>query len=70
MKILKMLLYIKKITRCEQRSFRSYRHYVFTEINNKIAISSNDDKRIWLDGNLDMTYQYGSPTLKKILKQK
>ena len=57
----------KKITRCVQRRFRSYNHYVFTEINNKIAICPHDDKRIWLDGNLDMTYQYGSPTLKRLL---
>ena len=59
----------KKITRCVQRGFRSYGHYVFTEINNKIAISPHDDKRIWLDGNLNMTYQYGSPTLKRLLDQ-
>ena len=39
----------KKITRCKQREFRSYSHYVFTEINNKIAISPHDDKRIWLN---------------------
>ena len=63
-----MLLYIKTITRCTQREFRSCSHCVFTEINNKIAISPHDDKRIWLDDNLNMTYQYGSPTL-KILNQ-
>ena len=59
----------KKITRCIQRGFRSYNHDVFTEINNKIAISPHGDKRIWLDGNLNVTYQYGSPTLKKLLDQ-
>ena len=59
----------KKIIRCIQRRFRSYNHDVFTEINNKIAISPHDDKRIWLDGNLHVTYQYGSPTLKKLLDQ-
>ena len=57
----------KKITRCKQREFRSYSHYVFTEINNKIAISPRDDKRIWLNDNLNMTYQDGSPTLKRLL---
>ena len=57
----------EKITRCIQRGLRSYSHYVFTEINNKIAISPYDDKRIWSDGNLNMTYQYGPPTLKRLL---
>ena len=60
----------KKITRCIQRGFRSYSHYAFTEINNKIAISPHDDKGIWLNCNLSVTYQYGSPTLKKIIKSK
>ena len=64
-----MLLYIKKITRCIQRGFRSYSHYVFTEINNKIAISPHNDKIILLNGNLNMTYQYGSPTLKRLLNK-
>ena len=64
-----MLLFIKKVTRCIQRGFRSYSHYVFTEINNKIAISPHDDQRIWLNGNLNMTFQYGSPTLNRLLNQ-
>ena len=55
-----------KITRCVQRFFRSHRHYVLTEAHNKIAIRARDDKRIWIDGCLSMTYQHGSPTLKSI----
>ena len=60
----------KKIIRCIQRGFRSYSHWVFTEINNKVAISPHDDERVWIPGNTSMTYQYGSPTLKMILKNK
>ena len=35
----------KVITRSQQR-FRSYNHKLYTEEVNKIALSSNDDKRI------------------------
>ena len=59
----------EKVTRCIQRGFKSYGHNVFTEINNKIAVNPHDDKRIWINGNTSMTYQYGSPTLEIILKQ-
>ena len=36
----------KLILKTQQR-FKSERHNVFTEEGNKIALSSNDDKRIW-----------------------
>ena len=35
----------KSISKTEQR-FKSEKHNVFTEITNKIALSSNDDKRM------------------------
>ena len=57
-----------KITRYAQRVFRSHRHYVLTEAHNKTAIRARDDKTIWTKGCLSMTYQYGSPTLKKMLE--
>ena len=59
---------LNSIKRCVQTVIRSYRHNVYTEDVNEIAISARDDKRIWLKNVYDMTYQYGSPTLKKILK--
>ena len=58
---------LSNIKRCVQTVIRSYRHNVYTEDVNKIAISASDDKRIWLKDVYDMTYQYGSPTLKKLL---
>ena len=59
---------LDKTKRCVQIVIRSYQHNVFTEDVNKIAISARDDKRIWLEGVYDMNYQYGSPTLKRLLK--
>ena len=35
----------KSISKTQQR-FKSEKHNVFTEITNKIALSSNDDKRM------------------------
>ena len=60
----------KKITRCVQTVFRLYDHWIFTQGENKIATSPHDDKRIWVEGNTSMTCQYGSPTLKELLKNK
>ena len=60
---------LNKAKRCAQTVIRSYQHNVFTEDVKKIAISARDDKRIWLEGVYDMTHQYGSPTLKRLLKQ-
>ena len=59
-----------KTTICTQHKIRSYTHQVFTEGVNKIAISLNDDKRIRINNNTTMTYQYGSPTLELILDKK
>ena len=64
--MLMLLCQIKQ--RCVQTVIRSYQHDVFTEDVNKIAISATDEKRIWLEGVYDMSYQYGSPTLKRLLK--
>ena len=41
-----------------QQRFKSERHNVFTEKNNKIASSSNDDKRMQSIGSIE-TYAYG-----------
>ena len=55
---------LDKTKRCVQTVIRSYQHNAFTE-----AISARDDKRVWLEGVYDMAYQYGSPTLKRLLKE-
>ena len=60
---------LNKTKRCVQTVIRSYQHNVFTEDVKKISISARDDKRIWLEGVYDMTHQYGSPILKRLLKQ-
>ena len=42
-----------------QQRFKSENHEVYTENNNKIYLSSNDDKRIVaLDGIMSYTYGY------------
>lgn len=60
---------LDKTKRCVQTVIRSYQHNVFPEDVDKIAISARDDKRVWLEGVYDMAYQYGSPTLKRLLKE-
>ena len=60
---------LKKTTRCVKTVFKTYEHWVFTQDENKIAISPHDDKRIWLKDNISMPYQSSSPTLKKIFKK-
>ena len=50
------------IIRSQQR-FRSYNHKVYTEEVNKIALSSNDDKRIQTYDKVT-TYPYGTNMLK------
>ena len=48
----------KTIYRSQQR-FRSYYHHVYTEEVNKIALSSNDDKRLQTSDKIT-TYLYGT----------
>ena len=52
----------KVVIRSQQR-FRSYNHKVYTEEVNKIAISSNDDKRIQTFDKVT-TYPYGTNVFK------
>ena len=52
----------KVIIRSQQR-FRSYNHKVYTEEVNKIALSSNDDKRIQTFDKVT-TYPYGTNVFK------
>ena len=52
----------KIIIRSQQR-FRSYNHKVYTEQVNKIALSSNDDKRIQTYDKV-ATYPYGTNVFK------
>ena len=56
----------KSILQAQQR-FKSERHTVFTEEINKIALSSNDDKRIQPIDSLE-TYAYG--TSKDLVSEK
>ena len=44
-----------------QQRFKSERHNVFTEEINKIALSSDDDKRMHSVGSIE-TYAYGMNT--------
>ena len=52
----------KVIMRSQQR-FRSYNHKVYTEVVNKIALSSNDDKRMQTFDKVT-TYAYGTNVFK------
>ena len=46
-----------------QQRFKSYNYDVYTEEGNKIALSSNDDKRLQTFDNIT-TYPYGTNALK------
>ena len=52
----------KNVYRSQQR-FKSYNHDVYTEEVNKVAISSNDDKRIQTSNGIE-TYPYGTNAFK------
>ena len=57
MKIKKNALFNDKVIIRSQQRFRSYNHKVYTEEVNKIALSSNDDKRIQTSDRVT-TYPY------------
>ena len=52
-----------KIILKSQERFRSVHHWVYTEEVNKIAQSSNDDKRLQTYDKIT-TYLYGTPAIK------
>ena len=52
----------KTVYRSQER-FKSYNHDVFTEEVNKIALSSNDDKRLQTSDRIS-TYPYGTNAFK------
>ena len=56
------LLNNKSVYRSQQR-FKSYNHDVYTEDVNKIALSSNDDKRVQKFNRIK-TYPYGTNAFK------
>ena len=57
----------KTIYRPEQR-FKSYNHDVYTEEVNKIALSSNDDKRIQTSDRIK-TYPYGTSEMMMMINK-
>ena len=56
----------KTVYRSQER-FRSYYHDVYTEEVNKIALSSNDDKRLQTSDRIT-TYPYGTSEMMMINK--
>ena len=52
----------KNVYRSQQK-FKSYNHVVYTEEVNKVALSSNDDKRIQTSNGIE-TYRYGTNACK------
>ena len=58
----KTVLFSRGSKDINQRSFRSYGHKVYTELINKIALSSNDDKIHVMDNNID-TLSFGHHSL-------
>ena len=56
----------KTVYRSQER-FKSYYHDVFTEEVNKIALSSNDDKRLQTSDRIT-TYPYGTSEMMMINK--
>ena len=62
-KIYKDCLFNDKITLKLQQRFKSDCHNVYTEQINKIALSSNDDKRLQTFDKIT-TYQYGTNEFK------
>ena len=56
-------LFNNKIVYRSQERFKSYHHDVYTEEVNKIALSSNDDKRLQTFDRIT-TYPYGTNAFK------
>ena len=56
----------KTVYRSQER-FKSYYHTVYTEEVNKIALSSNDDKRLQISDKITI-YSYGTNELMMINK--
>ena len=53
------------IDNIKQNTFRSYKHQVYTETINKVALSSTDDKCFIDDNNINTkTFSYPSDNLK------
>jgi hypothetical protein len=59
----KTVLFSRGSKDINQRSFRSYGHKVYTELINKVALSSNDDKIHVMDNNID-TLSFGHYKIK------
>ena len=59
----KTVLFSRGSKDIDQRSFRSYGHKVYTELINKIALSSTDDKIHVMDNNID-TLSFGHYKIK------
>ena len=60
-------LFNNKTVYRSQKRFKSYYHDVYTEEVNKIALSSNDDKRIQTSDRIT-TYPYGTSEMMMINK--
>ena len=54
----------KNVYRSQER-FKSYNHDVYTEKENKIALSNNDDKQIQTSDGIT-TYPYGTNALRYV----
>ena len=59
----KECLFNNKTVHRSQKRFKSYNHDVYTEEVTKIALSSNDDKRLQTFDGIE-TYPYGKNTFK------
>ena len=60
-------LFTNKTVHRSQERFKSYYHDVYTEEVNKIALSSNDDKRLQTSNKIT-TYPYGTSEMMMINK--
>ena len=63
MKIIQIVFFNDKIILKSQQRFKSDHHNVYTDKVNKIALSSNDDKRLQTSDRIK-TYPYGANAFK------